>query len=283
MTGTGQDAAKLASDTAALEPQRHEALLQELRERAINIEGKIDQLIRSDPSISPNNTTGHPDQAFGGRTYAQAGEDLIVLNLFHRLGIERPHYLDVGAHHPFNVSNTALLYFRGSRGINVEANPNLIGNFLKARPEDITINAGVGPEAGVLDFYMIDNESGRNSFDRQTVEDFVRNNPAFKVTEVRQIEVMTLTDIISRYADARYPEFLSLDVEGWDRRILETTSFADRGPLVICVESLSGNEADDSDALEATMTRQGYRLYHRTIGNLIFTSPEVTQRLGGRL
>jgi hypothetical protein len=66
--------------------------------------------------------TGHRDQWFGGRTYAQHGDDLAVLNIFKRLGIERPSYLDVGAYHPFDLSNTALLYERGSRGINVEPN-----------------------------------------------------------------------------------------------------------------------------------------------------------------
>jgi hypothetical protein len=71
--------------------------------------------------------TGHRDQWFGGRTYAQHGDDLAVLNIFKRLGIERPSYLDVGAYHPFDLSNTALLYERGSRGINVEPNEALFG------------------------------------------------------------------------------------------------------------------------------------------------------------
>src|SRR5215831_18702667 len=96
--------------------------------------------------------TGHPDQAFGHTTYSQCGEDLLVANIFTLIGIPTPSYLDVGAHHPLHVSNTALLYARGSRGINVEANPELIPAFHTLRPGDVTVNVGVGPQRGRLNF-----------------------------------------------------------------------------------------------------------------------------------
>ncbi len=86
----------------------------------------------------------HPDQAFGDKTYSQFGEDLILLNVFHKLGIEKGKYFDVGAHNPWNISNTALLYERGWRGVCVEAHTNQIGGFEFARPEDNLMNVGVG-------------------------------------------------------------------------------------------------------------------------------------------
>jgi hypothetical protein len=58
----------------------------------------------------------HPHQWYGGRTYAQHGDDLAIINLFNCLRIRQPSYLDIGAHHPFHLSNTALLYQRGSAG-----------------------------------------------------------------------------------------------------------------------------------------------------------------------
>ncbi len=67
----------------------------------------------------------HPDQRFGGVTHAQHGDDIIIRAVFDNLGIDNPSYLDIGAHHPTNISNTKLFYDAGSRGINVEANPNL--------------------------------------------------------------------------------------------------------------------------------------------------------------
>ncbi len=98
----------------------------------------------------------HPDQAFGDKTYSQFGEDLILLNVFYKLGIEKGRYFDVGAHNPWNISNTALLYERGWRGVCVEANPNQISGFELARPEDNILNVGVGCSIGTAPFYMID-------------------------------------------------------------------------------------------------------------------------------
>jgi len=65
---------------------------------------------------------------------SQAGEDLLIRFLFGTLGIERPTYLDIGAYHPWRFSNTALLYVRGSCGINVEAEPDALAAFDKHRP-----------------------------------------------------------------------------------------------------------------------------------------------------
>ena len=77
------------------------------------------------------------------RSYSQCGEDLILGFLVRSLGIERPSYIDIGAHDPTYLNNTKLLYQRGSRGINIEANPALIQRFKRQRPADINLNIGV--------------------------------------------------------------------------------------------------------------------------------------------
>ena len=41
-------------------------------------------------------------------SYSQEGEDLILQRIFHNQ--KDGFYIDVGAHHPFRFSNTALLY-----------------------------------------------------------------------------------------------------------------------------------------------------------------------------
>src|SRR5579871_5884717 len=66
---------------------------------------------------------GHPHQIFGHLTYSQHGEDMIFANIFHIIGIEKPSYMDIGAYHPINISNTAYFYAKGSRGVNIDANP----------------------------------------------------------------------------------------------------------------------------------------------------------------
>ena len=62
--------------------------------------------------------------------YSQEGEDLILKRYF---GSQKKtgFYVDIGAHHPFRFSNTALLREMGWTGINVEPSPDLIENFYK--------------------------------------------------------------------------------------------------------------------------------------------------------
>ncbi|OYV37331.1 MAG: hypothetical protein B7Z81_06165 [Acidocella sp. 20-61-6] len=177
-----------------------------------------------------------------------------------------------------NCSDTALLYSRGSRGVCVEANPNLIGAFGIMRPEDLTLCMGVGPAAGELDFFMIDETSGRNSFDRATAEAFVAAYPSFAIREIRKIQVLMLDDIVKGYCGGVWPDLLSLDAEGLDYEILAASRLnAQEGPKVVCVEAVSGNDRDEGDHLASLLERRGYKPRGRTVANVIWVAAEAAQ------
>lgn len=249
----------------------------QMLDRLVNIELKVNNILEI--HAANNSFSGHPDQAFGHLTYSQHGEDLIIVNIFQLLGYNNPSYIDLGAHDPINISNTALLYRRGSRGINVEANPNLISAFLERRPEDVNVNLGVGPLRGKRDFYCIDKWSGRNTFDKRTAESFVRQHPDFQIREVLQIEIQTLNDIIERYRNGIFPDFMNIDTEGLEYEILASVDFSSSKPLVICVETVSGDDQDQSDRLVELLRLKGYVPYVRTLGNIIFLSSNAHRRL----
>jgi len=213
----------------------------------------------------------HPDQQFGCFSYAQHGDDLIVVAIFNSLGLKQPSYLDVGAHHPFNISNTALLYARGSRGVNIEANPNLVEAFKVHRPEDVTLNVGVSPESGPdLTFYMIDKWSGRNTFNQETAEEFVRAYPEFQITEQIQVPVVTVSDVVDQYFAGVFPDFLSIDVEGLDEPVLRSINYDKSSPKVICVETVGPDGARTDGALKEFLGGKGYFPLIRCGGNTIF-------------
>src|SRR5579862_7473571 len=90
------------------------------------------------------------------RSYAQAGEDLIIDFVIQAMQIENVTYLDIGAHHPTKFSNTYLFYKRGFQGVVVEPDPELMGSIRRARPRDTCIEAGVGVQstAGARLFVM---------------------------------------------------------------------------------------------------------------------------------
>lgn len=216
---------------------------------------------------------GHPDQNFGCETYSQNGEDLVILNIFYQLGINKPSYLDLGAHHPFNISNTALLYKRGSRGVNVDANANLIDQFHWDRPHDRNVCVGVSAptraDGGM--FYMFDERSGRNSMDIEEVKSFSAES-GMKVSEVKSIKIMTINEIVEKYCDGKFPDFLSVDLEGWDFEVLMYADFTKLGrPKVVCVESRPG-----ADQTMTTMMFSNYFFRFIRMGdNLIFVSKDA--------
>src|SRR5687767_7993770 len=70
---------------------------------------------------------------WASNSYAQTGEDRIIATL---LGDVPGFYVDVGCNHPVKYSNTFELYKRGWRGINVDANEQMVELCRRLRPRD---------------------------------------------------------------------------------------------------------------------------------------------------
>lgn len=220
---------------------------------------------------------GHGDQSFGHITYAQTAEDILVCNLFKILGIEKPSYLDLGAHHPFNISNTALLYSLGSRGVNVDANPNLMEEFIKHRPDDLNLCVGVVPDEKIKTaiLHCFDSHSGRNSL----LDGYLESDINCPLSDQLQIPVKTITinEIVEKFCDNIFPNFLSVDIEGLDCDILASADFETLGyPKVICVESVPYR---DPKRLIEIMHLQGYCALIRLADNVIFVQKDNLVKL----
>jgi FkbM family methyltransferase len=210
----------------------------------------------------------HPDQKWGSTTYAQHGDDLMILNLFSLIGKKDFKYLDIGCHHPYNISNTALLYERGHRGVNVDANANVIKLFRSERPEDKNICIGIGPVRGDFPFKMYDDFSGRNTFSDKEVNSLKETMTVQREVSLR---VVTINDVVNKCCGNVWPELLTLDVEGWDLPILENATFSNGNkPLVICVETRKEIGWDMIRVVES----YGYTVVCRMIENLFFVADQ---------
>ncbi len=219
---------------------------------------------------------GHKDQRWGHVTYAQHGDDLMLVNLFEMLGIAKPSYLDVGAHDPTALSNTRLLYERGSRGVNVEANPGLVGAFRTERPDDVIVSVGIGPEPGVFPFYMYTDTCGLNTFCRREVE---KLKHSMEPRGIKTLPVVTLDHTVAEFCNGKYPQLLLLDIEGFDYDVLSGAEFhgvrqASRSPVVICVETRPSDTARMRDMLNG----KGYALYCRMGENLFFVASPFIEK-----
>lgn len=167
-------------------------------------------------------------------SYSQCGEDLLVDYIFKLRGLLRPTYIDIGAYHPFNLSNTAIFYKRGSRGINIEANPLLIDKFKEYRPEDINLNVGIDVKDGFCDFFIM-KDSTLSTFSKKEFEQFCLHGK--ELDKIVKVKTRSISSILAEFFGNEFPDFLSLDVEGRDFAILKSINFELHCPKVICVES----------------------------------------------
>lgn len=212
--------------------------------------------------------SGHPHQKLGHITYSQWGQDLMLLNLCKLLGIDNPSYLDLGAHHPFHISNTALFYQNGFRGINVEPNPYLFSEFVKDRPEDLNINLGISILPGKAQFYMDCEQSTIASLIPSTLIEEHHS----QIRKCIEINVTTLNDLIMDYNEGQFPEILLTDIEGLDLSVLSHAQFKiGNRPMIICSEI----KRTQGEVAREILLGKGYIQYCRIGGDMIFIITEL--------
>ncbi|MEO9209867.1 MAG: FkbM family methyltransferase [Ginsengibacter sp.] len=193
------------------------------------------------------------------KSYSQCGEDLIVQYIFSLRGIEKPSYLDIGANDPYTLSNTALFYHKGSRGINIEANPELAIQFKTLRRGDINLNIGIGDKEDELDFYVM-KDNTLSTFSKLECDQMV--NSGKELASVEKIKLTTISKVIQLYHQGIFPDFLSLDVEGMDFDILRSIDFTQSLPKVICVEaaeySFNGSGERKNELIDFLLSKNYY-------------------------
>lgn len=200
------------------------------------IRNNLKKVIRKiDRNSSSREIVTNPINDFGKISFSQCGEDLMIDYIFQLRGVTHPSYIDIGANHPFFISNTARFYTKGCRGINIEANPNLIDNFNKLRDEDINLNCGIGVRKEELDFYII-NDPTLSTFSKYEAENVVKAGK-YSIVEIKKIATYPIDYILKTYCQQKLPDFLTIDVEGFDFEIIKAINFNFFKPKVICVES----------------------------------------------
>lgn len=209
------------------------------------------------------------------KSFSQYGEDLIVKTIFELLNIKNPTFLDIGAHHPFYLSNTALLYRSGSRGINIEANPLLMPRFKKHRAHDLNLNIGISDNSDKMLFYIF-KDSTLSTFSESEAQ--ILKSLGHSCIKIETIETISINKLLFSFNSGIAPDFLSLDAEGYDYQILKTLDFSKYSPKVICVEiveySPNGNGKKKIEIIDL-LIQNGYLEYANTYTNGIFVKTSL--------
>lgn len=188
--------------------------------------------------------------------FSQGGEDAILKGIFYKKMKrgEKGFYVDVGAYHPYKYSNTHLFYLNGWKGINIDANPGSMKEFNKQRKRDINLELGISDVNGLSTFYVLDEESTMNSFSTKNLQN---HNMLKTVKKEVKIKTETLENVFDRYSECfKEIDFLTIDVEGMDQKVLESNNWAKYKPKVVVVE-LECSDIEDVRKHESNLYLQG--------------------------
>jgi len=155
------------------------------------------------------------------RSYSQKGEDLLVDAFFNRRS--NGYYLDIGCFHPKWVSNTHLFHKKGWSGTVVDIDKFKLKWFKRFRKSKVNIihSAVVDKPKGISVskvYKFIDHGiSLIDTLDIKTAEDNrLKGWGEFKIEEINTIDINTLLDSLP------HVNFLNIDVEGMDSKIVSS-------------------------------------------------------------
>lgn len=190
------------------------------------------------------------------RSFAQFGEDLWLID--HFAGQKTGFYVDVGAFHPFLLSNTYLLWKRGWRGLNVEPAPKGVAMFERYRPDDINLSCAVSSSPGDVTFTLAGRFGG--------IDDHLHLWKGVYDERI-SVEALPLAEILDRHLEIHQQiDLLDVDCEGRDLDILRSNDWGRYRPRVILVEQHDHAEVSPNAFLE----KLGYRLVTQLDLTLVF-------------
>lgn len=148
------------------------------------------------------------------RSFAQFQTDLALAKFFPKDYVGS--YLDIGAHHPTNSSNTYLFYEMGWRGICVdpiEANINL---HKILRPDDLQVQAAISCFDDDEVFY----ECSDTSLSTMSLEEAQKLLKRGETITEKVVQTRTVRMMLQELRPKWLPDILSIDVEGHEKEVL---------------------------------------------------------------
>ena len=195
------------------------------------------------------------------KCYAQSGEDMILNTIL--CDVKKGFYVDVGANNPVVASNTHFFYRKKWSGINIDAMPRSMHIFNKKRKKDINIEVPISDEPSELTFYMF-SQSSYNSFLKEAA---VLHKD--KLIKTEKLYTQKLSDVLFKY-NVKDIDFLSVDVEGFDLKVLKSNNWEKYRPKVIVVEHFAYESNPEISEIGQYLTKKNYKYYCNTSTNAFF-------------
>jgi len=164
------------------------------------------------------------------KSYSMDNEDTAVLNYFKNK--KNGFYVDVGCYHPLHRNNTYLLHKQNWNGINIDTSEFSIDLFNFIRPKDLNYNCAISNKNEIIKLFY------QKKLSQLTTTEINQAKTVFQGNiKEKEIQAYTLDNILNK---SKYKgiiiDFLDIDVEGADLKVLKGLSFDKYKPELVCVE-----------------------------------------------
>lgn len=206
-----------------------------------------------------NETFQYNRNYFGFSVFVEDAMLNSYINFYGKKSIK--HYIDVGTNHPVYGNATIKFYLDGASGCLVEPNPEYEQLLNTIRPRDQVMICGcasIEEEGDKLSYYEINGVDTRNTFSESVADEYLQNG--YEVTK-KNIPVHSLNYIIDMYN--KKIDYISIDVEGLEYRILKDFSFKKYRIQYFNIEKSEG-------PIVELLESNGYRILAETPSNWIF-------------
>jgi FkbM family methyltransferase len=164
------------------------------------------------------------------KSYAQNFEDYILWRALR--SVEKGFYVDVGAQHPVIDSVSRGFYDLGWRGIHIEPVAVYAEQLRQDRPDEKVFQLALGSTAGKLDLNVIA-DTGLSTGVRQLALAHAQHGFVFDTITV---PLATLASVLTPYTSQEI-HWLKIDVEGFEKQVLEGWDSQKHRPWIMVVES----------------------------------------------
>ena len=164
------------------------------------------------------------------KSYAMDNEDTEILNYFKKKKFG--FYVDVGCYHPIHRNNTYLLHKQDWKGINIDVSQFSIDLFNYLRPNDLNYNCAISNKNETVKIFYQKELSQLSTIENEQAKKVFQGN-----IKEKEIQAFTLDEILKKgkFKDTKI-DFLNIDAEGADFKVLEGLSFDKFKPELICIE-----------------------------------------------
>jgi len=178
--------------------------------------------------------------------HSQAGQDEWVVNFFNSK--KNGFFLDIGAHNGVDINNTYYLEKELNwNGICIEADPKIF-DILKKNRKCTCVNSAISDKIEEINFIQ-DGFSGR-----------ISDSGNLKLIS------STIDLILNDYNVPNLIDYISLDVEGYESKVLSKFPFNKHEFILITVEhNLYTGSGDNKQKIKDILINNGYVILHENV------------------